>query len=105
MNDLDLFIARTQRALSFLDRAFFAGTIIGLFVSTLLPKPFDEWLQNILLIMVGAMINQVTQQNQFWFMRQRALGVPDPTTTTVQTTETTTTLPSPAVTETGKETP
>lgn len=95
MNELDNFIARTQRNLSYVDRVLFAVVIGGLMLSPFIPKPFDEWLQNILLIMVGALIGQVTQQNQFWYMRQRSTGIPDPSVTTVKQVTEVTTTPTP----------
>jgi hypothetical protein len=95
MNSLDDLIAQTQRNLSYFDRVLFAVILILLGLTPLMGKPYDEWLQNILLIMVGALIGHLTNQNQFWFMRQRVSGVPDPTATT-----TTTTTPNPAIVRT-----
>jgi len=87
MNDLDLLIAKAQRSITYLYWFLFAVSLGGLLF---LPKPIDDSIKTLLLMMLGALITLITQQSSFWFARQRAAGVPDPTTTTTSTTTTTT---------------
>ena len=97
MTDLDLLIGRTQRNLTYVYWFLFSGVLAALIF---IPRPLDDSTKTLLITLAGILGTLVTMQNQFWFARTRAAGVPDPTTTTVTTPSATENPPSVAVTVT-----
>lgn len=94
MNPLDLLIGQTQRNITYLYWGLFSAALAGLLF---LPKPIDESVKTVLLMLLATLATIITQQSSFWYARQRSAGVPDPTVTTVTTSQQTVTTPSPAV--------
>ena len=82
MTDLDLLIGRTQRNLTYVYWLLFSGVLAALIF---IPRPLDDSTKTLLITFAGILGTLVTMQNQFWFARARAAGVPDPSTTTVST--------------------
>lgn len=81
MNDLDMYIAQTQRAATFFYMRLFGCCIVGLIVIALFPT--DSTAMNatiVTLLTTGAttLANLLMQQSNFWFARSRGGGVPDP---------------------------
>ncbi len=79
--NIDLLIGRTQRNLSRATLAVIAGVLAALF---LYPK-IDPLVEKLLLVVLGALMSNWATQNGFWFGRPRGVGVPDPSTTTIET--------------------
>jgi hypothetical protein len=95
LKDLDTLIGSTQRNITYVYIALFAGALAALLF---LPRPLDESTKTLLITLLGILGTLITQQSNFWFARQRTAGVPDPSTTTTSTT--TTTTPTPAIVQT-----
>lgn len=93
MNTLDQLIATTQRNITYAYWALFGLALLALMF---LPRPLDESTKTLLITLLSVLGTLITQQNSFWFARQRLAGVPDPQATTTTTTgdslETTTTV-------------
>ena len=70
---LDMFIARTQRAVTVITLLLIACALIAIF---LLPS-IDSGVEKLGMFVLGALTANLATQNGFWYGRPRG-GVPDP---------------------------
>lgn len=94
---LDVYIAHTQARVTYMLLGAFVGLMFALLLVAIVALKVDDKILAILDRIVTAMLPIVGAAIGFWVARQRAGGVPDPTTTTTQTTSTSTTTPTPTV--------
>lgn len=81
MNDLDMFIAQTQRTTTYYYMGLFGVCIVGLIAIAIFPTDSTAINATIVtLLTTGAttLANLLMQQSNFWFARSRGGGVPDP---------------------------
>lgn len=75
----DLLIAQAQRAISARTLLIIAGVIATLlFMPLVTDKPIDPVVEKLLYVVLGGLITNWAGQNQFWYGRPRAGGIPDP---------------------------
>lgn len=79
----DIIISRTQRNVTYLLLLIVAGMVVLLIF---LPKPLDETVKVILTSAITALVSICTMQATFWYGRPRGGGIPNPETTTTETT-------------------
>jgi hypothetical protein len=75
--NLDLLIGRTQRSLSGGTLLVIAGVIFAIFQV----RAIDQLVKEILIFILGGLLNNWATQNGFWYGRPRGAGVPDPALT------------------------
>lgn len=91
---LDMYIAHTQARVTYMLLGAFVGLMFALLLVAIVALKVDEKILAILDRIVTAMLPIVGAAIGFWVARQRAGGVPDPTTTTTETRITTTPTPT-----------
>jgi hypothetical protein len=81
--NLDLLIGRTQRSLSNGTLLVIAGVIYAIFQV----REIDQLVKEILIFILGGLLNNWATQNGFWYGRPRGAGIPDPSLTETKITE------------------
>jgi uncharacterized protein YacL len=89
-----MYIAHTQARVTYMLLGAFVGLMFALLLVAIVALKVDEKILAILDRIVTAMLPIVGAAIGFWVARQRAGGVPDPTTTTTETRITTTPTPT-----------
>lgn len=95
----EVIIPRTQRNVTYMLYVCFVGLIVLL---VFLPKPLDDTVKVILTAAFSALGAIITMQATFWYGRPRG-GIPNPETTTTETTITQRTEPTATPTPTLEE--
>jgi hypothetical protein len=75
MDDLERYIAVTQRQVTYAYVVLFAAAFSAL---VFLPKPMDETVKTIIVSLISVLGTVIVQQSNFWFARSRAAGIPNP---------------------------
>lgn len=79
----DVIISRTQRNVTYMLFVFFVALVVLL---VFLPKPLDETVKVIITAAFSALGSIITMMATFWYGRPRGAGIPNPETTTTETT-------------------
>lgn len=80
----ELLIGRTQRSISVWTLVVVAGVLAAIFAV----NGVDPLVKEILIFVLGGIMNNWATQTNFWYGRPRGAGIPDPTNTETTTKET-----------------